>query len=48
MTNVLQWMSLGIGIAVFAWGLVRILNSFWPKPNKPEHNIRGEGDDWRI
>ena len=42
MTNVLQWVSLGIGIAVVAWGLVGFLNSFWSKPNKPKQDADGK------
>jgi hypothetical protein len=40
MANVVQWICLGIGIAVVAWGLVGFINGLSVKPDK-----RGKGDD---
>jgi hypothetical protein len=45
MTNVLQWISLVLGIAVVAWGSV---NGLSLKPNEPVHRAHGKGDNWRT
>jgi hypothetical protein len=47
-TNVLQWISLFIGIAVVAWVLVGFINGLLLKPDEPEHSARGKGDNWRV
>ncbi|HEY8670634.1 MAG TPA: hypothetical protein VIL63_07340 [Terriglobales bacterium] len=41
MTNVVQWISLFIGIAVVAWVLVGFINGLLLKPDEPEHSARG-------
>ena len=40
MTNVLQWISLFIGIAVVAEVLVGFINGLLLKPDEPEHRAR--------